>query len=77
MNHQHFLLATKGAGTRTCRTSQSDRAFSLSDASHLLSEQYSNKCKTQEGLFGIISKEIIIPFPWHLVELHTNWIIFQ
>lgn len=43
---------------------------SLWDTSYSLSEQFSNKCKTQNGLFGIISSKLGLLFPGIL----WNWI---
>lgn len=57
------------AGTRTCSATHSDRACSLWEASHLLSEQFSNKCKTQKGLFGIINGKLGLPFS----GIFWNW----
>lgn len=60
----------KPTGTRTCSATQSDWVCSLRDTSYSLSEQFSNKCKTQNGLFGIISSKLGFLFPGIL----WNWI---
>lgn len=57
-------------GTRTCSTTQSDRVCSFWDTSYSLSKPFSNKCKTQNGLFGIISSKLGLLFPGIL----WNWI---
>lgn len=76
VNDQHLLVARRKAGTRTCSSPCSVRDWSLWDVSHLVSEQFSNKCKTLKGLFGIIDKEFVLPFPGILCTWTQSGIYF-
>lgn len=71
-----FQEAGRTLGPAPRCTSQSCRACSLWDVSHLLWELFSNKCRAQEELFGIGNVQNL-PLNLECCGTGQDWNIFQ
>lgn len=71
------LAGYRQTGTRTCSAPQSDGACSLWELLTYFQNSFQTSARLRKDCLGYLTEESAPLPPWHLVELDTNWNIFQ